>query len=202
MKKAIVYLAVLTLLLWVFLGGLANGLANSLPHSSDSSWSVSYPTVIDLEPYSVQGKPTVSAAFLNKVLKAYGSPAAGLGSVLYADGVQFGIDPVFSLAFFLHEDGMGTTGWGAVNHSLGNTRCTPGYQCRGGYRAYASWSAGFWDWFHLIRAQYINIWHLVTVDQIIPVYAPASDGNDVPGYIAAIKHAVDTWRAGRMEVQG
>ncbi|HEU5382772.1 MAG TPA: hypothetical protein VFV38_45780, partial [Ktedonobacteraceae bacterium] len=189
-------LAVLTVLLVWFLGQFSP----KVRVSSVSSWSLARPTVVKLEAYSVVGKPTVSAAFLNRVLVAYGSPAAGLGQTMYNDGVHFGVDPVYALAFFLHEDGMGTTGWGAVNRSLGNTRCTPGYQCRGGYRAYASWAAGFWGWFNLIRVQYVNTWHLVTVDQIIPVYAPSSDGNNVRGYITAIKSAVDVWRSGRLEV--
>jgi len=195
MKKACFYLAVLTALLVVFLATFSQGV-----RVSSASWVVTHPTVVNLETYAVVGKPTVSASFIDKVLSAYGSPAAGLGHDLYSDGVHSGIDPVYALAFFLHEDRMGTTGWGAVNHSLGNTRCTSGYQCRGGYRAYASWSAGFWDWFNLVRVQYVNAWHLVTVDQIIPVYAPGSDGNNVQGYIAALKAAVDAWRAGRLEV--
>jgi hypothetical protein len=37
-----------------------------------------------------------------------------------------------------------------------------------------------------------------TVDEIVPVYAPSSDRNDVAAYIAAIKHAVDTWRHGQL----
>src|SRR5258708_9554036 len=174
MKKACFYLAVLTALVAVVLASSPQGV-----RVSSASWVVTHPTVVNLETYSVVGKATVSASFINEVLSAYGSPAAGLGQDLYNDGVHLGIDPVYTLAFFLHEDRMGTTGWGAVNHSLGNTRCTLGYQCRGGYRAYASWSVGFWDWFTLIRVQYVNAWHLVTVDQIIPVYAPGSDHNDV-----------------------
>jgi hypothetical protein len=39
-----------------------------------------------------------------------------------------------------------------------------------------------------------------TVAQIIPVYAPSSDGNNEAAYIAAIEHAVATWRAGRVQV--
>jgi hypothetical protein len=169
--------------------------------SSASTWSaVLHVTGRNESASAVVGVPTVSAAFLDQVLAAYHSPAAGFGSALYADGVQFGIDPVYGLAFFLHEDGMGTTGWGAHNHSLGNIRCSTGYVCQGGYRCYPTWAAGFWDWFHLIRVLYLNTWHLVTVAQIIPVYAPSSDHNDVQGYIAAIQAAVDAWRAGRIEV--
>ena len=156
---------------------------------------------IKLSGYGVVGTPSVSIAFLNRVLAAYSSPAAGLGQDMYSAGLHFGIDPVYGLAFFLHEDSMGTTGWGAINHSLGNTRCTPGYRCGGGYRAYVTWAAGFWDWFYLIRVQYVNAWHLTTVAQIIPVYAPGSDGNDVKGYIAAIEQSVSAWWAGRLQVR-
>lgn len=53
---------------------------------------------------SVVGPPTVTAAFIDRVLIAYGSPAAGTGQALYDEGVATGIDPVFALAFFLHED--------------------------------------------------------------------------------------------------
>lgn len=196
MKKTVLVLAILTLVVLVYVA--------SLPHTlrvSSASLSVSYPTVVKLEAYSVVGKPTVSEVFINRVLAAAGSPASGLGSVLYSDGVHFGLDPVFALAFFLHEDDFGKTGWGAVNHSLGNIRCTAGYACQGGYRSYASWSAGFWDWYTLIRVQYVNIWHLVTVEQIVPTYAPSSDGNDVAGYVAAVEAAVNAWRAGRVEVE-
>ncbi|HEX7738003.1 MAG TPA: hypothetical protein VF458_24370 [Ktedonobacteraceae bacterium] len=202
MKRTIVYLLLLTVLLWAFLSTFFSGLyVSAVPPLHQTTWTVSRPTVVRFGVYSVIGKPTVSAAFIEKVFSFYGSPAAGLGQTMYADGVHFGIDPVYALAFFLHEDGMGKTGWGAVNRSLGNTRCTPGYQCGGGYRAYATWSAGFWDWFTLIRVQYVNTWHLVTVDQIIPVYAPSSDGNDVQGYITVLKRSVDTWRAGIVEVR-
>ena len=37
-----------------------------------------------------------------------------------------------------------------------------------------------------------------TVDEMVPVYAPSSDQNDVAAYIAAIEHAVDTWRRGQL----
>ena len=47
---------------------------------------------------------------------------------------------------------------------------------------------------------YAEQWHLTTVEQIIPRYAPGSDGNDEAGYIAAIEHAVDVWRQGEVWV--
>ena len=75
------------------------------------------------DPYSVLGPPTVSAAFMNQVLAAAHSPAAGKGQALYSDGVRYGIDPVFALAFFLHESSFGTTGVARFSLSLGNFKC-------------------------------------------------------------------------------
>ena len=59
-----------------------------------------------------------------------------------------------------------------------------------------SWQDGFGHWYALILTLYVKQWHRVTVEQIIPKYAPGSDGNDEEGYIAVIEHAVDTWRRG------
>src|SRR5258706_11588722 len=70
--------------------------------------------------YSVVGPPTISAHFINSVLAANHSPAAGTGQELYDLGVQYGIDPVFALAFFQHESDFGTQGEATVTMSLGN----------------------------------------------------------------------------------
>jgi hypothetical protein len=157
---------------------------------------------------SVVGPPTITAAFIDRVLIAYGSPAAGTGQALYDDGVSTGIDPVYALAFFLHEDSFGTTGIGAANHSLGNIRCSAGYVCQDGFRSYSTWEGSYRDWYHLILDGYVEgqvtdaiVGHpCSTVAQIVPVYAPSSDGNDEAAYIAAVEHAVATWRAGRVQV--
>ena len=42
--------------------------------------------------------------------------------------------------------------------------------------------------------------HRRKVEQIIPKYAPWSDGNDELAYCASIEHAVDTWRRGEVWV--
>src|SRR5579883_2251495 len=151
-------------------------------------------------PYSVLGKPTITASFINQVLASYHSPTAGMGQDLYDLGVKYGIDPVYALAFFMHESLFGTTGEARVTLSLGNERCIPDRPCidqdRGGYAKMNSWVDGYEQWYKLIRNLYVAQWGRVTVDQIIPKYAPSSDGNNDAAYIAAIKHAVDTWRAG------
>ncbi|MGH2494020.1 MAG: hypothetical protein ACRDIV_04890 [Ktedonobacteraceae bacterium] len=151
-------------------------------------------------PYSVLGKPTITANFINQVLASYGSPAAGLGQQMYDLGVKYGIDPVYALAFFMHESLFGTTGEARVTLSLGNLRCIPTRPCidqnRGGYAQMYSWIDGFEQWYKLIRNLYVAQKGLVTVAQIIPVYAPNSDGNNEAEYIATLKREVDVWHAG------
>ena len=148
----------------------------------------------------VRGRSSLSASFINRVLMASHSPAAGLGQAMVADSLRYHIDDVFALAFFLHESSFGTTGVARVTHSLGNSICTPGWpRCVGRFRWYATWAAGCLDWFRLIAVDYLPR-GLVTLQTIVPVYAPSSDGNNVAGYIAAVMTAVRTWRAGRWGV--
>ncbi|GAC1349815.1 MAG: hypothetical protein NVSMB27_26450 [Ktedonobacteraceae bacterium] len=56
------------------------------------------------------------------------------------------------------------------------------------------------DWYKLISKLYVSQWKLTTVDQIVLVYAPAYDHNNVVASIATVKRAVDTWRNGRTVV--
>jgi len=151
-------------------------------------------------PYSVLGKPTISVNFINQVLASYNSPAAGKGQALYDLGVKYGIDPIYALAFFMHESLFGTTGEARATLSLGNLRCIPTRPCidqnNGGFAQMYTWEDGFEQWYKLIRNLYVAQWGRVTVDQIIPVYAPSSDHNDVAGYIASLKHEIDYWHAG------
>ena len=177
------------------------GLALPSPVGFRLSWSpASSSHQQQHQPYAVLGPPSVSASFINRVLSVYHSPAAGLGQALYDDGVRTGIDPVYALAFFLHESSFGTTGEARKTFSLGNERCLPDRPCvdldRGGYAQMQSWQDGFAHWYSLILTLYIQQWHRVTAEQIIPKYAPGSDGNNEVAYIAAIEHAVATWRRG------
>ena len=194
-------------------------LAFTQPHAStqaqSSAFPISHPTVVPFSvssSYVVTGKPTISAQFINRVLAAFGSPARGKGQALYTLGVKYGIDPVYALSFFLHESHFGTTGEATVTLSLGNERCIQNRPCidqsRGGYAQMESWEDGFEQWYRLILYGYVQgkvtiplVGHVcTTIDQIIPVYAPSFDRNNVTGYIAAIKNAVDTWRVGRIFV--
>ena len=148
---------------------------------------------------SVIGGPSLSASFIDRVLAAYHSPAVGLGRALVADSQQFHIDNVYALAFFLHESTFGTAGVARYTRSLGNIICSGYPTCFQGFRSYPSWQVGAWDWFRLITYEYLPR-GLSTVQTIIPVYAPASDGNNPASYIAAVLQAAATWHTGRVEV--
>lgn len=148
---------------------------------------------------SVLGPPSLSEAFIDRVLVAYHSPAVGLGNVLYQESLTSGIDDAYALAFFLHESSMGTAGVARATHSFGNIRCTAGWSCISAYRAYPSFQEGARDWFRLLSTEYIARGRS-TVETIIPVYAPGSDKNDEAAYIAALHAAVSAWRAGRLLV--
>lgn len=151
-------------------------------------------------PYSVLGKPSISVDFINQVLAAYNSPAAGKGQALYDMGVKYGIDPAFALAFFLHESSFGTAGEARSSLSLGNLRCIPNFKCQDGYAWFNSWEDGFEAWYKLIRNLYVAYWGLTTVDQIIPKYAPTADNNNEAGYIASLKHSISVWHSGQIFV--
>lgn len=142
--------------------------------------------------------PSLSVAFINRVLSAYGSPAVGLGQTLYDQSVKTGIDDAVALGFFWHESTFGKYGVAAVTHSVGNIICAGATRCVGRFRWYPTFQAGTNDWYALLAHEYVAR-GLVTLEQIIPVYAPASE-NNVSGYIAAVRSAVSTWRAGRMLV--
>lgn len=155
-----------------------------------------------LGPYSVVGQNSLSVAFMNKLLAYYHSPTAGMAQALWDDGVKYGLDSAYALAFFMHESSFGTTGVARVTLSLSNMRCVPEYHCYnvagndGGYAIFDTWQQGFEAWFKLIRDLYVGYWGRITIDQIIPKYAPNSDGNNEAEYIASLKHTIDTWRAG------
>ncbi len=185
-------LAVVVLLALSYLGNMGHVPTSSLALSAAPAAPVGSSS-------SILGRPSLSVAFVNRVLLAYHSPAAGLGSVLYQDSVTYGIDDAYPLAFFLHESSMGNIGVASATHSLGNIRCTAGWSCYGGYRYYATWAAGFLDWFHLMVYEYVPR-HLSTVPSIIPVYAPSADHNDEHAYITAVLSAVSSWRTGRVVV--
>jgi hypothetical protein len=142
-------------------------------------------------PGKLSGGPSLSASFIDKVLQANHSPAQGLGTTLYQLSQQDNIDDAVPLAVFHHESNYGLLGVAHVTLSIGNIRCSPGYRCYEGFRAYASWQDSAKDWFQLIKTVYLPH-SLDTVDKMIRVYAP--DGGE-QAYINSMLADIKRWRA-------
>ncbi len=148
--------------------------------------------------YSPMAPPTISEAVFEAFLTELNSPARPEAGKMYRVCLEEGCDPALALAFFEHESSGGRAGIAALTRSVGNIRCSPGYDClatsgNGSFRQYASWSEGLRDWARLLRF-YKNEWRLVSLEQIIPRYAPQADNNNEAAYIATIKLRVDNLR--------
>jgi hypothetical protein len=141
---------------------------------------------------SIVAPPSVSASLIDDALAREGSPLAGQGAAIVAEGRHAGIDPVFLLAFVSHFDLRAPLPTAA--HNVGHIRATAGEAALDGYRVYPTWRAGIAAWYALIRGQYVGRWDLKTLDAIVPVYAPSTQAG-VESELAQLRAMVTAWRA-------
>jgi hypothetical protein len=142
-------------------------------------------------------KPRISETGFRRLLEQRGSPAAPEAVQAYRAIVSLGVDPLFALAIFWYESRFGTIGIvptydlknpGAIRSSrtgVGEIVQIPG---RGPFVRYPSWTEGFRDlaW-RLVEPTFVYAQRGArTVQTIIPLWAPASDGNQPEAYIAAV----------------
>jgi len=183
-------------LLFLALVGLLVLITNLL----SSATTITAQTAVSNRPgdYSPIGAPTISRTTFKAFLAELHSPAIAEGDSMYSAIVSQGADPALALAFFEHESSGGNAGVASFTKSIGNIRCTPGYSCydslgNGLFRQYTSWTEGASDWVRLLK-YYRDGRGLVTLEQIIPVYAPAVDNNNEAAYVQAVKHRVESLR--------
>ncbi len=154
----------------------------------------------------VKAAPRISASQFKRVLERAGSPAAPAADELYQTVVRHELDPAVALAFFAHESQYGTDGvakdfntrnWGNVRTHFdpairsGRTVSTP----FGQFTTYHTWNDGLDDWCRRILGRYMRERGLHTVEQIVPVYAPAGDfGNSPAVYIRKVRQLVERWQ--------
>ena len=161
------------------------------PHGTQADAHAKVPVGNSL---TIVAPPSLTASFVDSVLCGAGSPACGTGHEFYADSLRYGIDDAYALAFFQHESSYGKYGVAHATLSVGNIRCSAGWFCIDGFRAYSSWSQGIDDWYRLIK-WYVTDLHRTRLDTILAVYAPSGDNNDTQGYIDAVARSVTSWRA-------
>lgn len=148
--------------------------------------------------HDLRGLPSISVATIERVLKAYNSPAQGLGQTIYDLGIKYGVDPAYAVAFYVHESSAGTQGMATITHSFGNIRCVKGYKCynvNGGYTQYDNIAQGAEHWYILITGELYIGDGLVTPEQITHRYAPSGDNNDPNSYANVVNRLVAEWRA-------
>ena len=131
------------------------------------------------------------------MLTGAGSPAAPEADALWAACVQREVDPAIALAFFRHESTYGTAGVAKQSRNWGNLRRGKRGVIRstagGSFAFYPTWTAGLMDWCDLLRGPIYEGDGLVTVAQVLPRYAPSSDGNAPTRYAQAVADAVNGW---------
>lgn len=146
--------------------------------------------------------PRISRERFASVLAAAGSPAASEADACWTAVASEGVDPLFALAIFHHESRFGTVGLVAT-YDLKNPGATrssrtgegeavqiPG---RGQFWRYPSWAAGFRDLARrLTDPSFVYRQRgAETVERIVPLWAPSSDGNNPSAYIAAVCEFMD-----------
>ncbi len=140
--------------------------------------------------------PRISKNYFVQIVQDASSPAAPVAAECYDIVCSYGLDPAIALAFFQHESSCGTAGVAVRSLNWGNLRSGPRQVAnQGGFAYYNDWRESLRDWCDLIRYTYIDSRGLDTVAAVIPVYAPAADGNVPVAYIAAVEGQVLDWSA-------
>lgn len=159
--------------------------------------------MIDRTTRVVGTAPRIGRDSFVRVLTEAGSPAAGEAGAGYDAVTSRTVDPSFALAVFAHESQYGQLGicaeYGTKNP--GNVRTsrlgrgtvidTP----RGPFVRFDSWADGWAD----LAARLVDPAFAyakagaVTIEQIIPIWAPASDSNTPESYIAAVVRDMGRW---------
>jgi len=150
------------------------------------------PTTSDY--FFLRGLPSISAEKIDEVLASYKSPMTGEGQQIFDIAFEHGIDPAVALAFFQHESTCGTMGVARKTKGWGNFR-----DGRGGFLHYQSWQDGFVDWCDRMQRTYLadreqGGFGTQSLDKIVPIYAPSSDGNAPDTYIRKAKRMITEWR--------
>lgn len=148
----------------------------------------------------IAAPPRITDDLFCDTLRRAASPAADAGPTLYATCVARGVDPAVALAFFCHESTYGTRGAARLTRNWGNLRRGPrAYQVApvagssGAFAWYHSWVDGLADFCDLLRGPRYEGAGLATVAQVVPVYAPSTDGNAPARYVSAVEALVAGW---------
>lgn len=159
-----------------------------------------------LTDYTVKGVPAdMTEAALLAVLRAAQSPVRDEDArKVYAYAVGRKLSPAFLLAMMHHESNYGRLGSAATTHSWGNTRPPSfgapqtGVSDRN-FSIYANWVDGGVSTVARLF-DHLPYQGKDTVREIIPIWAPSTDGNVPERYIAAVLADIEKWTGGTVVV--
>lgn len=136
----------------------------------------------------------ISAEQFKLVLQRYRSPALAEADELLKICDEVGIDRAVALAFFVKESSCGTAGVATRTKNWGNLRKGKRQVAKTNhpFAVYKSWADGLRDFCDLLWRYHQR--GLTTIEQIVPVYAPASDGNRPDTYIATVRRLIQRWQ--------
>lgn len=146
---------------------------------------------------SLLSPPRISQALFVRILTRNLSPAAPEAHLLYVIPPSHGLDPAIALAFFHHESGYGLHGIALATRNWGNLRRGQGRSIGmlHNFATYRNWVDSLYDWCLLIKNVYIAQRKLTMVRQVLPIYAPSSDGNAPGRYADSVMADVARWRS-------
>ncbi len=154
---------------------------------------------------SLNSKPTLSqSSFINLVNKL-GTPIStenGFAVCAYNEGIRYGVNPIYMLGFANEETSLGSAGIGLPNGNknlFGLTLGTAGdpninsdVNKVSRFKSYSTYCDSVTDWDAYIYNYYFSKGDY-TLNQIVPIYAPSSDNNNVPEYIANVQSFVNKY---------
>lgn len=128
------------------------------------------------------------------ILQRYRSPALAEADELINICDEYGIDRAVALAFFVKESSCGTAGIAARTKNWGNLRRGKRQvaSTEHPFAVYKTWADGLRDFCELLKRYAAK--GKKTVEQVIPTYAPASDGNRPERYIATVRRLIRRWQ--------
>jgi N-acetylmuramoyl-L-alanine amidase len=158
-----------------------------------------------LSDYAYAGAPDLTPDQFRAILEAAGSPGADEATGMYDALVRRGVRPSLWLAHWHHESGFGTNPrsveirYGTMNPGAVRSIQNPEHggvvipTDRGPFVEYPTREAAARDWAERLRGPKYEGDGLLTVRQVIPRYAPASDNNEPTAYIDAVLADIERW---------
>jgi hypothetical protein len=195
--------AVLTfgiLIILALQGGWNPGMIPATP--AQAARFASYNPTVVLYAYNVRTAPTISEAHAESIL--CGAPHGNfncrqLANQIYADGVQYRINPAFILAVFKEESSFGSTGMARYTLDVPNMICIKPadwnagitFTCLNGFTKTRTWGDSVILYCRLLNGKIYQ--GRDDVKDIIQIATPSTN-NPTNRYIADVEQNMTTWQ--------